>query len=125
MSLAHVWASCPTYNLSPLFTVLYHRFCSLHPIIPGTISTSTHPWLWGSNVWYPLIAFRSLDTLPHYSIPLKQLLGTSCRNREWALSSFLWYIWHQCMDEVHNSLYHFCPDLHADLLAPVLQEPHV
>jgi hypothetical protein len=71
MSLAHVWALCPAYNLSPLFAVLYSEFRCLSPIIPGTVSTSTHPWLWGTNIWYPLIAFRSLDTLPHYSNPFK------------------------------------------------------
>jgi hypothetical protein len=123
MSLAHVWASCPTYNLSPLFAVLYSEFRHLSPVIPGRVSTSTRPWLWGTNVWYPLLALRSLDTLPHYSDPLKQLLGTSRRAREWALGSFLWYIWRQRMDEVHNTSYRFRPDLHSDILAPLLRAP--
>jgi hypothetical protein len=29
------------------------------------------------------------------------------------------------MDEVHDASYHFHPDLHSDLLAPLLQAPHV
>jgi ribonuclease HI len=124
MLLTHVWAPCPAYDLSPLLAVLYSEFRRLCPIAPGTVSTSTRPWLWGPNIWYPLVALRSLDTLPQYSNPLKQLLGTSHRAREWALGSFLWYVWRQCMDEVHNTTYRFYPGLHTDILRPLLRAPH-
>jgi ribonuclease HI len=124
MSLAHVWALCPAYNLSPLLAVLYSEFRHLSPIIPGTASTSTCPWLWGANIWYPLLALQSLDTLPQYSDPFKQQLGTSRRAHEWAQGSYLWYIWQQCMDEVHDTSYCFCPKLHSVPLAPLLQSPH-
>jgi hypothetical protein len=77
MSLTHVWAPCPAYDLSPLLAVLYSEFRHLCPIAPGTVSASTCPWLWGPDIWHPLVALRSLDTLPQYSDPLKQWLGTS------------------------------------------------
>jgi hypothetical protein len=119
-----VWAPCPAYDLSPLLVVLYSEFRRLCPIVPRTVSASTRPWLWGPDIWYPLIALRSLDTLPQYSNPLKQQLGTSCQARKWALGSFLWYVWRQRMDEVHNTAYRFYPDLHTDILRPLLRAPH-
>ena len=118
LSLEHVWASCPSYDLHPLFSVLYDHFQSLHP---GS-ALSAQPWLWPSPVWFPLLSFRSLDNMPMNNPPLRRALGKSRSKREWALGSFLWFIWKHRMKEVHDSSYHFIPDLHTSALNAALSE---
>ena len=118
LSLEHVWASCPSYDLCPLFSVLYEHFQSLHP---GP-APSAQPWLWPSPIWFPLLSFRSLDNMPMNDPPLRHALGKSRSKREWALGSFLWFIWKHRMKEVHDSSYHFIPDLHTAALNTALSE---
>ena len=61
LSLEHVWASCPSYNLRSCFFILHTHFHSLHP---GQ-SVSAQPWLWPSPVWFPLLSLRSLNNMPN------------------------------------------------------------
>ena len=117
LSLDHLWSSCPSYDLRPLQLTLYSHFISLHNG-PGL---SAKPWSWSPLFsWYPLIAFRSLDTVPANTVKLRRTLGKSRSPREWALGSFMWYIWKQRMKEVHDPSYHFIPDLHTDALSSTL-----
>ena len=118
LSLEHVWASCPSYDLRPLFLVLYMHFQSLYP---GP-APSAQPWLWPSPVWFPLLSLKSLDNMPGNDLPLRRALGKSRPKREWALGSFLWFIWKLRMKEVHDSSYRFIPDLHAEALNAALSE---
>ena len=118
LSLEHVWASCPSYDLCPLFSVLYDHFQSLHP----GLAPSAQPWLWPSPIWFPLLSLRSLDNMPVNSPPLRRTLGKSRRNREWALGSFLWFIWRHRMKEVHDPSYRFVPGLHTEALSAALSE---
>ena len=120
LSLEHVWASCPSYDLRPLFSVLYDHFQSLHP---GP-APSAQPWLWPSPIWFPLLSLRSLDNMPMNDSPLRHTLGKSRRKREWALGSFLWFVWKHRMKEVHDSSYRFIPGLHTEALnAALSNEP--
>lgn len=118
LSLHHLWASCPDYNLLPLLLTVYSHFISLHHG-PGL---SAKPWLWPPPFWYPLLAFHSLDCIPNNDACLHQTLGKSHAKREWALGSFLWFVWKQHMKEVHNSSYCFIPGLHVDALSIALSE---
>ena len=118
LSLEHVWASCLTYDLRPLLSVLYDHFQSLHP----GLAPSAQPWLWPSPIWFPLLSLKSLDNMPVNSSPLRRTLGKSRRSREWALGSFLWFIWRHRMKEVHDPSYRFIPGLHTEALSAALSE---
>ena len=61
-----------------------------------------------------------LDNLLHNDLCLWRALGKSRAQREWALGSFLWFIWKHHMKEVHDSSYHFIPDLHSSALSDAL-----
>ena len=118
LSLEHVWASCPSYDLHSLLFVLYMHFHSLGP----SSAPSTQPWLWPSPIWFPLLSLRSLDNMPANDPSLRRALGKSRSKREWALSSFLWFIWKHHMKEVHDSSYCFIPDLHMEALNTTLSD---
>ena len=116
LSLEHIWASCPSYDLCSCFFTLCTHFQSLHP--EGT--PSSQPWLWPPPLWFPLLSLRSLDNMPGNSLVLQRALGKSRSMREWALGSYLWFIWKHCMKEVHDLSYHFIPDLHTEALNATL-----
>ena len=116
LSLGHIWASCPSYDLWSCQMVLHDHFLSLHP----SASPSAQPWLWPSPTWFPLLSFRSLDNMPNIDPAHQRVLGKSCSRREWMLGSFLWFIWKHCMKEVHDSSYRFIPDLHTGQLSATL-----
>jgi len=112
MSLDHVWHSCPSYNLSSLMLTLSSCFKALHPVPEPT----TSPLSWSRPFWYPLLAFRSLDSNPINSVELRRCLGKSHAQREWALGSFLWFVWKQRTKEIHDDTYRFLPALHTNAL---------
>ena len=116
LSLEHIWASCPSYDLRPCQFILHEHFHSLHP----GASPSAQPWLWPSPTWFPLLSLRSLDNLPGTDPAQRRALGRSRSKREWALGSFLWFIWKHCMKEVHDLSYRFIPDLHTSQLSAAL-----
>ena len=118
LSLDHIWTSCPSYDLCSLLFVLYSHYSSLH----CGASLLAKPWLWPSPLWYPLLALCPLDNAPTNDITLCCTLGKSWARREWALGSFLWFMWKQHMKEVHDSSYHFVPDLHSVALSRLLSE---
>jgi len=112
MSLDHVWHSCPSYDLSPLMLTLSSRFEALHP----DPEPSTSPLSWPRPFWYPLLALWSLDCDPINAVVLRRCLGRSRVRREWALGSFLWFVWKQRTKEIHDDTYRFIPALHTDAL---------
>ena len=116
LSLEHVWASCPSYDLHSCLFILYTHFQSLHP--EG--APSSWPWLWPPPLWFPLLSLRSLDNMPGNNPALRRALGKSRSMREWALGSFLWFIWKHRMKEVHDPSYRFIPDLHTEALNAAL-----
>ena len=116
LSLEHVWASCPSYDLRSCLFVLHEHFHSLHP----GASPSAQPWLWPSPTWFPLLSLRSLDNMPRIDPAHWRTLGKTRSKREWALGSFLWFIWKHRMKEVHDSSYRFIPDLHTSQLSAAL-----
>ena len=118
LSLDHLWTSCPSYNLDLLLLTLYSCFLSLHH---GT-GLSAKPWLWPSPIWYLLLAFCSLDNIPTNAAALCRTLSRTWAKREWALGSFLWFIWKQHMKEVHDSSYCFIPELHVNALSATLYD---
>jgi hypothetical protein len=118
MSLLHVWSSCPAYDLSPLSRLVFDFFDSLEPSV-----LSTSPSSWDGNLWYPLFALRTLDSLPGLPASSRSLLGRSRRSREWVLGSFLWLVWRLRMKEVHDPDFRFIPSAHSDSLAALLSSP--
>ena len=118
LSLEHIWASCPSYDLRSCQLILHEHFRLLHP----STSPSTQPWLWPSPTWFPLFSLRSLDNMPSTDPAHWRVLGRSRSKREWVLGSFLWFIWKHCMKEVHDSSYRFIPDLHTSQLSTALAE---
>ena len=116
LSLEHIWASCPSYDLRSCLFILHEHFHSLHP----GASPSAQPWLWPSPTWFPLLSLQSLDNLPHVDPAHRRTLGKTRSKREWALGSFLWFIWKHHMKEVHDSSYRFTPDLHTSQLSAAL-----
>ena len=116
LSLEHIWASCLSYDLCSLLFVLYVHFQSLHP----GLAPSAQPWLWPSPIWFPLISLRSLDNMLHNDPCIQHSLGKTRSQWEWALGSFLWFIWKHRMKEVHDSSYRFIPDLHTGALTETL-----
>ena len=72
--------------------------------------------------WLKLVATRLQHSM--HSPKKKNRNLESCAKREWALGSFMWFIWKQRMKEVHNVSYCFIPDLHVEALsAAFLEEP--
>ena len=118
LSLEHIWASCPSYDLRSCLFILHDHFHSLHP----DASLSAQPWLWPSPAWFPLLSLRSLDNMPSTDPARRRILGKSRAKREWALGSFLWFVWKHRMKEVHDSSYRFIPDLHTSQLSAALAE---
>ena len=118
LSLEHIWASCPSYDLRSCQFILHEHFRSLHP----GASPSAQPWLWPSPTWFPLLSLKSLDNMPSTDPTHQRILGKSHSKREWALGSFLWFIWKHRMKEVHDSSYRFIPDLHTNQLSAALAE---
>ena len=118
LSLEHIWASCPSYDLNSLVFVLHAHSHSLHP----DCAPSAQPWLWPHLIWFPLLSLRSLDNMPSNNPTLHHSLGKTRSKREWALGSFLWFIWKHHMKEVHNPSYCFIPDLHTAMLNTALSK---
>ena len=119
MSLDHIWAPCPAYDLSPLLLTLYSRFIHLYRG-PGL---STKPWKWPNPLWLPILSFKTLDNHPSLPIPTHRKIGKSRSKREWAIGAFLWFTWKQRMKEVHNPNYRFIPELHSDALSAYIAKP--
>src|SRR5258708_14738814 len=132
MSLEHIWSSCPSYDLEPLFSTLYRFLGSLevarvyaHSPAPGLSPLFTlQPTLWHGEMWFPLLAFRSLETGPHIPCFLHHPLSASCRAWESALGHLLWFIWKSQMREIFaEPPFRFFPHPHPNTLHILLFAP--
>ena len=63
LTVGHIWGSCPSYNLKPLLDLL----CQKLDLLCTTYGRTLSPYEWKSPYWYPLIAFKPLETLPDIS----------------------------------------------------------
>jgi len=91
LSLTHVWSGCDTHNLTPLLQMLWDRLPALPPAAPAW----AHPW-------YPLLALREMESARRVGKKAAKELRKSRPDREWAIGSYLWLIWTNCMKEVHS-----------------------
>jgi len=57
LSLCHIWASCPSYDLAPLRNVLLEALPNLCPRPHQTLDFNK----WPSPHWYPLLALKALE----------------------------------------------------------------
>src|SRR5260370_1115704 len=100
MSLDHIWAGCPLYRIDSLLDVLQTFF---HDVSPSLSLDTTWPSHWGGSLWFPLLAFRSLES--PLCIPNKFLCSAlaKCWKRcVQALGQYLWLLWTYRMKEVHD-----------------------
>ena len=106
LSLSHIWKGCRSYNMDPFRALLESKLKSL--VYLQTTTTSPDQWMSG-DMWFPLVALRSLELGPDFSDLHKRVLSPSRKAREWAMGSFLWFTWRMRMKEVHSSTMIFSP----------------
>ena len=119
MSLSHIWAGCPAHDLTPLFDLLDSK---MHLLESGSLK-SLWPCDWPAPFWFPLIALKPLESMCSTPTHIRRQLGRSRRAREWALSSWFWYIWKQHMKEVMEPAYHFLHIHHVAAVRELLELP--
>ena len=106
VSLAHVWKGCPQYDMSPFREVA--RKLIKKVVYLDTPTTDPDRWMSG-DMWFPLIALKSLERGPTYDEATRKILGPSRKAREWIMGSMLWYTWRMRMKESHSSSMIFSP----------------
>ena len=97
MSLDHIWASCPEYNLDPLLDATNARISTLTPgvyVKHTTLDGSLHKWT----------TLLSLSRLDHALVPAKyhSMLKEALPQCEWAFGSLLWIIWKYRNKEIYG-----------------------
>ena len=85
-----------------------------------TPTTDPDRWMSG-DMWFPLIALRSLEHGPAYSEKERKVLGPSRKAREWILGAMLWFTWRMRMKESHSSTMIFDPR-NNDYIDPLLDK---
>ena len=120
MSLDHIWASCPEYDLSPLLDATNIHLSALTPGI-----YIKHTDLDGSLYqWFALLSLSRLDRalIPNkHHVALKEALPL----REWAVGSLLWLIWKCRNKEIYDEEdYVFRPRHHLEELVRLFQDFH-
>src|SRR5258708_949125 len=94
------WGGCPLYPVDDLLDLLQSFF---HEVSPSLRPDTTWPSCWGGLLWYPLLAFRSLESPLRVPNPwLCSALAKCCKKREQALGQYLWLLWTYRMKEVHD-----------------------
>ena len=106
VSLAHIWKGCSRYDMSPFREVA--RKLIKKVVYLDTPTTDLDRWMSG-DMWFPLIALRSLERGPTYDDLTKRILGPSRKAREWIMGSMLWFTWRMRMKESHSSSMVFSP----------------
>ena len=106
VSLAHMWKGCPQYDMSPFREVA--RGLIKKVVYLDTPTTDPDRWMSG-DMWFPLIALRSLEKGPTYDETTRRILGPSRKTREWIMGSMLWYTWRMRMKESHSPTMVFSP----------------
>jgi len=92
--------------MNPFYSLLKIKLRSL--VYLDLPTTDPDRWFSG-DMWFPLIALRSLELGPEINVRFKKVLGPSRRAREWAMGSLLWFTWRMRMKEVHSSSMKFSP----------------
>ena len=106
VSLAHIWKGCSQYDMSPFREVARRLIKKVVHL--DTPTTDPDRWMSG-DMWFPLIALKSLERGPTYDEATKRILGPSRKAREWIMGSMLWYTWRMRMKESHSSSMVFSP----------------
>jgi len=105
LSLDHIFTGCASYDLAPLLASLEERLRIISP--PLLHLRSLRPDEWHPSPWYPLIALKAVEVgaaRPSKACPKPdQALATSRPSREWAIGSFLWFVWKKRMKELFAS----------------------
>ena len=92
--------------MTPFRDLLQEKLRSLVYLDVPTVSPDR--WM-GGDMWFPLIALRSLELGTDLSEKQRRVLAPSRKAREWAMGSFLWFTWRMRMKEVHSSSMTFSP----------------
>jgi len=125
VSLDHILTGCGSYNLHPLQEVLWEKLWLISP--PFSICT-LHLDEWHPSPWYPILAMGRLEKgsvrpTKHWLKP-NQALASSRPLREWAIGSFLWFVWKLWMKELYTEpKFTFWPHQHVSQLRAVLKPP--
>ena len=106
VSLAHIWKGCSQYDMSPFWEVAHRLIKKV--VYLDTPTTDPDRWMSG-NMWFLLIALKSLERGPTYNDATKRILGPSRKAREWIMGSMLWFTWRMRMKESHLSSMVFSP----------------
>ena len=106
LSLSHIWKGCRSYDMSPFRDLLENKLRSL--VYLSAPTTTPDKWM-GGDMWFPLIALRSLELCSDLDMKHRRVLAPSRKAREWAMGSFLWFTWRMRMKEVHSSSMVFSP----------------
>ena len=106
VSLAHIWKGCSRYDMAPFREVARRQIKKI--IYLDTPTTDPDRWMSG-NMWFPLIALKSLEKGPPYDEATRRVLGPSRKAREWIMGSLLWYTWRMRMKESHSPSMVFSP----------------
>ena len=120
MSLDHIWASCPEYNLQPLLDACNTHLASLTPGL-FVKHTDLEGYLYQ---WTSLLSLARLDKA---LLPTKhqQSLKESLPQREWAIGSLLWLIWKHRNKEIYDEEdYVFRPVYLLDELQALFEDFH-
>ena len=117
LSLDHIFTGCASYRLAPLLGSLEDRLQVISP--PLFHLRSLRPDKWHPSPWYPLIALKAVEVhtaRPSEACPKPdQALMTTHPQREWAIGSFLWFVWKKRMKELFASpTYTFVVDDNVD-----------
>jgi len=94
--------------MDPFYSLLRVKLRSL--VYLDLPTTDPDRWFSG-DMWFPLIALRSLELGPEIDSWDRKVLGPSRKAREWAMGSLLWLTWRMRMKEVHSSSMTFSPHL--------------
>ena len=119
MSASHVWMGCPSYDLAPLLALLCEKLRLLYHGPHRTL----RPNEWGPPFWYPLFVLRPLESYLPLAREDRRLLGDSRDDREWAIGSYLWYIWAARMKEIMEPDRNFIPASCVPILRDILVLP--
>jgi len=105
LSLSHILVGCASYDLSPLATSLAERLQQVSP--PLFHLRSLRPDEWHPFPWFPLIALKAVEyraARPTKLCPKpSRALADSRGQREWAIGTFMWFVWKKRMKELFAS----------------------
>ena len=72
---------------------------------------------WPPPFWYPLLVLKLLEKMLAVNRQVARVLQDSCEAQEWAIGSYLWYVWKVRMQETADQSFVFIPYKHVWALA--------